>query len=153
MEIKTITAVNSYPILKGIKVSDLSDDAAFAVWKAIKALRPIHEEYNKEREEVLGTMRDDTFKQLQERLKKAQEREEKVNKSEYTMTPEDIKDVAEINNYYAVFNGKVEKYFAEQNEKMVVVDVNPVPEDELLKAVKASGKGFSEMETLEWLTE
>ena len=98
-------------------------------------------------------MRDDTFKQMQERLKKAQEREEKVNKSEYTMTPEDIKDVAEINNYYAVFNGKVEKYFAEQNEKMVVVDVNPVPEDELLKAVKASGKGFSEMETLEWLTE
>lgn len=152
-KIQTIKAVKAYPVLKSLKVADLSDDAMFAVWKNIKALRPVSEEYGKEREEVVTTLQDDTYQQMQSRLAKAQERERKVNCGEYTMKAEDMKDVQEINAWFAQFNGKAEKYFSDMDKREVDLDVASIPEKELLKAVKASGGAFSAMEELEWLTE
>lgn len=152
-KVQTINAVKAYPVLKSMKVADLSDEAMYAVWKTLKALRPISEEYDKEREEVVATLQDDSYAKMQERLAKAQQREQKVNAGEYKLTPEDIKDVQEINQWYAEFNGKAEKYFIDMNTKEVEIDTPSIPEKELLKAVKASGKDFSDMEELAWLTE
>lgn len=153
MKTTTLQAVKAYDTLKSLKVSDLSEEAMYALWHDIKTLRPIAEEYGKQRDEVLATLHDSSFDEMQKRLQVAKEREEKTNKGEYTMTEADIKDVQEINQWYATFNGKADKYFTEMGAKEVDIDIKPIADAELLKALRACGKSFADMEELGWLTE
>jgi len=151
MEIKTINAVEAYKILKSLKVNSLSDESAINVWRTVKLLRPIAEEYNKERDEVIETLKDDKFNDMQERLAKAQERDVKVKNGEYTLTKKDIKDIREVNEYYASFNSKLSKYFGEINNKLVDININKIPGEELIKVIKDEGKTFQDIETIDFL--
>lgn len=153
MKITTKDALNGYGILKELKVSTLSDKAMMGIWKDIKTLRPIHEEWQKDIEEVAKTLQDEEYTKMQTRLQNAQQREAKVNAKEYTLTEDDKKDIADINAYFAAFNEKSKQYLEELGSKEHEVDICKVGDEELLKAMKASDKGFAEMEVLEWLVE
>ena len=152
MKVKTIKAVEAYRALKTLKVAGMSDEAMLAVWKNLKALRPISETYDKDIEEVRATLQDEEFEKMQQRVKEAQELERKVKEEARDMNEAEKREIVEINTWFAAWNKKGEEYFKELAEKEVKVDVAEFEAEELLKAFKASDKTFEEVEKLSWLT-
>ena len=152
MKVKTIKAVEAYRALKTLKVSSMSDEAMLAVWKNLKALRPVSETYDKDIEEVRATLQDEEFEKMQQRVKEAQEVERKVKEEDRDMTEVEKREIAEINEWFAAWNKKGEEYIKSLAEKEVEVDIDPLDAAELLKAYKGSDRTFEDAEKLDWLT-
>ena len=152
MKVKTIKAVGAYRALKALKVGSMSDEAMLAVWKNLKALRPISETYDKDIEEVRATLQDEEFEKMQQRVKEAQEVEQQAKKESRGMTEAEKREIAEINAWFAAWNKKGEEYLKELAEKDVKVDIVEIDVEELLKAFKMSDKTFEEVEKLAWMT-
>lgn len=152
MKIKTIKAVEAYRTLKMLKVGSMSDEAMLAVWKNLKALRPISETYDKDIEEVRATLQDEDFEKMQQRVKEAQEVERRAKEEARDMTEAEKREIAEINAWFAAWNKKGEEYLKELAEKEVKVDIVEIDVEELLKAFKMSDKTFEEVEKLAWMT-
>jgi len=152
MKVKTIKAVEAYRALKTLKVGGLSDEAMLAVWKNLKALRPISETYDKDIEEVRATLQDEEFEKMQQRVKEAQELERKVKEEVRDMTEAEKQEISEINAWFAAWNKKGEEYLKSLAEKEVEVKIDPLDAAELLKAYKGSDRTFEDAEKLDWLT-
>ena len=152
MKIKTIKAVEAYRMLKMLKVAGMSDEAMLAVWKNLKALRPVSEAYDKDIEEVRATLQDEDFEKMQQRVKDAQEVERRAKEEVRDMTDAEKREIAEINAWFAAWNKKGEEYLKELAEKEVKVDIVEIDVEELLKAFKLSDKTFEEVEKLAWMT-
>ena len=152
MKIKTIKAVEAYRTLKMLKVAGMSDEAMLAVWKNLKALRPVSEAYDKDIEEVRATLQDEDFEKMQQRVKEAQEVERKVKEEARELTEAEKHEIAEINAWFAAWNKKGEEYFKELAEKEVKVVIVEINVEELLKAFKMSDHTFEEVEKLAWMT-
>ena len=152
MKVKTIKAVETYRTLKMLKVADMSDEAMLAVWKNLKALRPVSETYDKDIEEVRATLQDDEFKKMQQRVREAQEVERRAKEEARDMTDAEKREIAEINGWFAAWNKKGQEYFKELAEKEVKVDIVEIDVEELLKAFKMSDHTFEEVEKLAWMT-
>ena len=152
MKIKTIKAVEAYRTLKMLKVAGMSDEAMLAVWKNLKALRPISETYDKDIEEVRATLQDEDFEKMQQRVKDAQEVERRAKEEVRDMTAAEKREIAEINAWFAAWNKKGEEYLKELAEKEVKVDIVEIDVEELLKAFKMSDHTFEEVEKLAWMT-
>lgn len=152
MKVKTIKAVEAYRALKALKVSSMSDEAMLAVWKNLKALRPVSEAYDKDIEEVRTTLQDAEFEKMQQRVKEAQEVERRVKEEVRDMTDAEKCEIAEINAWFAAWNKKGQEYFKELAEKEVKVDIVEIDVEELLKAFKMSDHTFEEVEKLAWMT-
>lgn len=152
MKVKNIKAVEAYRVLKNLKVSDMSDEAMLAVWKNLKALRPVSETYDKDIEEVRATLQDEDFEKMQQRVKDAQEVERQAKEEVRDMTDAEKHEIAEINAWFAAWNKKGEEYLKSLAEKEVEVDINPLDAAELLKAFKGSDRTFEDAEKLNWLT-
>ena len=116
MKVKTIKAVEAYRALKTLKVGGMSDDAMLAVWKNLKALRPVSENYDKDIEEVRTTLQDDEFETMQQRVVKAQEVERRAKEENRDMTEAEKREIAEINTWFAAWNKKGEEYFKSLSE-------------------------------------
>ena len=151
MEIKTITAVNAYNILKAIKVASLSDSSAISIWKTIRQLRPIADDYEVQKDQVVKSMEDGEFEKMSERLTNAKTREQKVLNGEYKLTKKDEKDVEEINKYFNSFNSKLTKYFNELENKMIDIDVVKIPSDEIIRVLKGDDDTFQSLEAIDFL--
>lgn len=152
MKVKTIKSIEAYRALKALKVSSMSDEAMLAVWKNLKALRPVSEAYDKDIEEVRATLQDEEFEKMQQRVKEAQELERKVKEEDRDMTEAEKREIAEINAWFAAWNKKGEEYFKSLSEKVVEVDIDLLDTTELLKAFKGSDRTFEDAEKLDWLT-
>ena len=152
MKIKTIKAVEAYRTLKMLKVAGMSDEAMLAVWKNLKALRPVSEAYDKDIEEVRATLQDEEFEKMQQRVKDAQEVERRAKEEVRDMTDAEKREIAEINGWFAAWNKKGQEYFKELAEKEVKVDIVEIDVEELLKAFKMSDHTFEEVEKLAWMT-
>lgn len=152
MKVKTIKAVEAYRALKTLKVGGVSDDAMLAVWKNLKALRPVSEAYDKDIEDVRATLQDEEFEKMQQRVKEAQKLERRAKEEVRDMTDAEKQEISEINAWFAAWNKKGEEYLKELAEKEVKVDVAEFEAEDLLKAFKASDKTFEEVEKLAWLT-
>lgn len=152
MNIETIKAVEAYRALKMLKVAGMSDEAMLAVWKNLKALRPISETYDKDIEEVRATLQDAEFEKMQQRVKEAQEVERKVKGEARELTEAEKQEIVEINTWFAAWNKRGQEYFKELAEKEVKVDIVEIDVEELLKAFKMSDHTFEEVEKLAWMT-
>lgn len=152
MKVKTIKAVEAYRALKTLKVGGMSDDAMLAVWKNLKALRPVSEAYDKDIEEVRATLQDEEFEKMQQRVKEAQELERRAKEEVRDMTAAEKQEISEINAWFAAWNKKGEEYFKSLSEKVVEVDIDLLDTAELLKAFKGSDRTFENAEKLDWLT-
>ena len=152
MKTKTIRAVEAYKILKELKVAGMSDEAMLAVWKNLKALRPVSEAYDKDVEEMRTTLQDKEFEAMQQRVVKAQEVERRAKEEDRDMTEVEKREIAEINAWFAAWNKKGEEYLKSLAEKEVEVTVEQLDAVELLKAFKGSDKTFEDAEKLDWLT-
>lgn len=151
VKIKTVDAVNAYEALKSLKLSTIDDDMMINIWRNIKMLRKITEEYKKDIEDSRNVINDDEFDKMQNRLHIARIREEKVKNGEYTLTNEDRNDVNEINEYFAKYSAKVEKFNKEIDDKEVSLDIIKITDNDFLKVLKANDKDFSYMEQFEWM--
>ena len=151
VKIKTVDAVNAYEALKSLKLSTIDDDMMINIWRNIKMLRKITEEYKKDIEDSRNVINDDEFDKMQNRLHIARIREEKVKNGEYTLTNEDRNDVNEINEYFAKYSAKVEKFNKEIDDKEVALDIIKITDNDFLKVLKANDKDFSYMEQFEWM--
>ena len=151
VKIKTVDAVNAYEALKSLKLSTIDDDMMINIWRNIKMLRKITEEYKKDIEDSRNVINDDEFDKMQNRLHLARLREEKVKNGEYTLTNEDRNDVNEINEYFAKYSAKVEKFNKEIDNKEVALDIIKITDNDFLKVLKANDKDFSYMEQFEWM--
>jgi len=152
MKVKTIKAVEAYRALKTLKVGGMSDDAMLAVWKNLKALRPVSETYDKDIEDVRATLQDEEFEKMQQRVKEAQEVERKVKEEDRDMTEAEKREISEINAWFAAWNKKGEEYLKSLAEKEVEVKIDLLDTAELLKAFKGSDRTFEDAEKLDWLT-
>ena len=152
MKVETIKAVEAYRALKALKVSSMSDEAMLAVWKNLKALRPISETYDKDIEEVRATLQDVEFEKMQQRVKEAQEVEQRAKEEVRDMTADEKREIAEINAWFAAWNKKGQEYLKSLAEKEVEVKIDPLDAAELLKAYKGSDRTFEDAEKLDWLT-
>ena len=152
MKVKTIKAVEAYRALKTLKVGGMSDDAMLAVWKNLKALRPVSETYDKDIEEVRATLQDEEFEKMQQRVKEAQELERRAKEEVRDMTDAEKQEISEINTWFAAWNKKGEEYLKSLAEKEVEVKIDPLDAAELLKAYKGSDRTFEDAEKLDWLT-
>ena len=152
MKVKTIKAVEAYRALKTLKVGGMSDEAMLAVWKNLKALRPVSEAYDKDIEEVRATLQDEEFEKMQQRVKEAQELERRAKEEVRDMTAAEKQEISEINAWFAAWNKKGEEYFKSLSEKVVEVDIDLLDTAELLKAFKGSDRTFEDAEKLDWLT-
>ena len=152
MKVKTIKAVEAYRALKTLKVSSMSDEAMLAVWKNLKALRPVSEAYDKDVEEMRTTLQDKEFEAMQQRVVKAQEVERRAKEEDRDMTEVEKREIAEINAWFAAWNKKGEEYFKSLSEKEVEITVELLDAVELLKAFKGSDRTFEDAEKLNWLT-
>ena len=152
-EIKTIQAVNAYNILTNFKATDLSDDTLMALWNDLKLMRPITDEYNKSVEEVKKSLQDDTYNTMVERVRIAQEREQKVKDGTYTLTEDDIKDTKEINEYFANFNTKGEEYINKLSDAEIDIDIKKISKEDFLKFMKTSDNNWNAMLKLDFLTD
>ena len=152
MIVKTIKAVEAYRALKTLKVGGMSDDAMLAVWKNLKALRPVSEAYDKDIEGVRATLQDEEFEKMQQRVKEAQEVERRAKEEVRSMTDAEKQEISEINAWFAAWNKKGEEYLKSLAEKEVEVKIDPLDAAELLKAYKGSDRTFEDAEKLDWLT-
>lgn len=151
VSIKTIDAVNAYEALKSLKLSTIDDDMMINIWRNIKTLRKISEEYRKDVEDSRNVINDDEFNIMQQRLHSARIREEKMKNGEYTLTDDDRKDVNEINEYFAKYSAKIEKFNKEIDDKEVNLDIIKITDSDFLKILKANDKDFSYMEQFMWM--
>ena len=154
MKIKTIEASNAYKaIKKKMKMTLLSDDTLILVWRNLKALRPISDEYDKDVEDARKSLEDEKYNEMLNRLQNAMERENQIKEGNHVMTTEEKKDVEEINKWFMEFNMRGKKFFDDIDHKEVEVEIHKVPEGEILKALKDNENTFDVMETLEWMLE
>ena len=152
MKVKTIKAVEAYRALKELKVAGMSNEAMLAVWKNLKALRPVSEAYDKDIEEVRATLQDEEFEKMQQRVKEAQELERRAKEEVRDLTAAEKQEIAEINAWFAAWNKKGKEYFNSLSEKEVEVDIDSLDAAELLKSFKGSDRTFEDAEKLDWLT-
>ena len=68
------------------------------------------------------------------------------------MTAAEKREIAEINEWFAVWNKKGKEYFNSLSEKEVEVDIDSLDASELLKSFKSSDRTFEDVATLDWLT-
>ena len=149
--IKTIDAVNAYNELKTLKLSTIDDELMINIWKNIKQLRSISEEYEKDINDSRNALNDDIFTEMQGRLHNARIREERVKKGEYTLTIEDYQDVDEINRYFDAYANKVEKFNEEIANKEIEINIVVISDADFLKVLKANDKDFIFMEKVSWM--
>ena len=149
MKIKTIEAVLAYKQLKEIKVNKLNDETMLAIWKDIRLLRKVAEEYDKDVKEASNSLQDDEFKNMQKRLIEAQRRS--AQSSDEEMTEDEKKDVIEINSYFEDFNKKGETYFKSLADKELELELELVDSSEILKALKGADKTLESAIELEFI--
>ena len=152
-KIKTIEAVKAYGVVKGLKLSAIEDEVLIGVWKSIKALRPIAEEFDKSNEEAKKTLQDDEFTEMQTLAGECMEREKALKESGGTMTDSERADVEKVNGYFNELGKKGKTFFDGLAEKEVEVDVDVISADALLKILKANEMSFADMESVAWMTE
>lgn len=146
-KIKTIEAVNAYRTLKALKTTSLNEETMMSIWKNMKALRGISETYDKDIEEAQTSLKDDKLEEMQKKLEKCRDLENKA-KDGYLYTKEDNDLFVEVNTYFAEYRKKTEDYFKQLSDAEVEVEITEIDDAELLKAIKASELSFSDMEML-----
>ena len=152
-KIKTIVAVASYNFLKSLKVKELGDDTCLAIWKNIKSFRSISETYEKDVKDVDESLKGDDFEVWEERRQKAAELEAKVNAGTATYTPADVKEQNEVISYLKGIADKKNARVKELEKVEVELEVFPIKEAEMIKAIKFNDQNIGLMDELSFLIE
>lgn len=126
---KTKELVKAYKILQPSKVTKMDDADKMKVVKAARALRPIAEEYEKNIEEGIKTLRDERFEEMQQ--KGAKHNEAIKNQSKDGLLS--LEELDELNKYFADHEKLYRTLVQELDEKDVAIEIPRISEDAFIK--------------------
>ena len=152
-KIKTIKAVAAYKVLKSLKVKELNEELCLGIWKNIKALRSINETYEQDVKDIADSLKSDDDEKWEERRQKAGEMELKVKNGVAKYTLDDINELVAIGKRNAELEGKQVTRLTELNDALVEVDIKPIKEADMIKAVKLNDQSIGVMDELDFLLE
>lgn len=131
---KTIEAVKAYRILKSAKLTKMDDADKLKTIKAMRILRPVSEEYDKDVEEGRKALQDDKFEEMQQ---KAQKHNEAVQekKQEGLLGYSELK---ELNEYFTSYEKSARELVKELDEKEITVTIGRLNEAAFGKLVASN---------------
>lgn len=141
---KTIEAVKAYRILKSAKLTKMDDADKLKTIKAMRILRPVSEEYDKDVEEGRKALQDDKFEEMQQ---KAQKHNEAVQekKQECLLGYSELK---ELNEYFTSYDKSVRKMMQELDDKELTLTIGRLSEEAFGKLAASNDFTGEELETL-----
>lgn len=141
---KTIEAVKAYRILKSAKLTKMDDADKLKTIKAMRILRPVSEEYDKDVEEGRKALQDDKFEEMQQ---KAQKHNEAVQekKQEGLLGYSELK---ELNEYFTSYDKSVRKMLQELDDKELTLTIGRLSEEAFGKLAASNDFTGEELETL-----
>ncbi len=141
---KTIEAVKAYRILKSAKLTKMDDADKLKTIKAMRVLRPVSEEYDKDVEEGRKALQDDKFEEMQQ---KAQKHNEAVQekKQEGLLGYSELK---ELNEYFTSYDKSVRKMLQELDDKELTLTIGRLSEEAFGKLAASNDFTGEELETL-----
>lgn len=141
---KTIEAVKAYRILKSAKLTKMDDADKLKTIKAMRVLRPVSEEYDKDVEEGRKALQDDKFEEMQQ---KAQKHNEAVQekRQEGLLGYSELK---ELNEYFTSYDKSVRKMLQELDDKELTLTIGRLSEEAFGKMAASNDFTGEELETL-----
>lgn len=149
--IKTEKIVEAVKLLKGMKLIDIEDDALLKIWKNLSNMRSTADKYEADVKDVAESLQDEDYRKWEQRLITAKDKEEKAQKQEYTITPEDTEETKKIIAFYDSYNKKCEVRLNELKNVEVSLEIFEVESKELLKAIKKNNLEIGEMFKLDFM--
>ena len=136
---KTKELVKAYKILQPTKVTKVDDADKMKIIKATRLLRPIAEEYEKNVEESLKTLRDDRFEEMQQ--KGAKHNEAVKNDSKDGLLS--FNELDELNKYFSEHDKLCRTLVRELDEKEVTLDMPHISEESFIKFISSNDENLT----------
>lgn len=135
-KVKTNVIIAVYSILANAKYGKMSDDAKIKMWKIMRKLKPIAQQFEEDSKDCADKMKptEDFF----DRLRKWQEYNRLHQDGKPTI---DIMTTAEHDAFtdeYNKYNQLVGKAMKESSEREVSVDFDPIDDDALLALMESN---------------
>lgn len=122
----TKEVVELYNLINPAKLTKMSDSKAkFAIIKDNRALKKIADDYETFQKDALEKLKGADFDKWQEKAQKWQGKTAK--------TPDEQKEVASINDYFAKYQGEANKCLQDESDKVHAIKLEKVSEEEFLK--------------------
>lgn len=131
---KTIEAVRAYKIMKASKLTKMDDADKMKFIKAMRVLRPIAEEYDKDLEDGRNTLLDDKYEEAQQ--KGAKHNEAIANKTQDGLLS--FSELKELNDYFKKNEKDLNELIKELNEKEITITIGRLNEAAFEKLVASN---------------
>lgn len=141
---KTIEAVKAYKTLKQAKLTKMDEADKLTVIKAMRILRPVSEEYDKDVEEGRKALQDDKLEEMQQ---KAQKHNEAIQekKQDGLLSYSDLK---ELNDYFTAYDKSVRRMQQELDDKELTLTIGRLSEEAFGRLAASNDLTCEELEIL-----
>lgn len=143
MNVKLKKVVSAYDTLGKAKVSTLDEKDVIKVVKMRKAMRPFIEEYESFEKDVEEKFKPEDFDKQNEIYFELQKKARGTGK--HKPSEEEWNAVDALNEYY----GKIERAKAEEKEKEIEINLEPLSEDVVTKLLIENGWELSKLEEID----
>ena len=124
---KTIDVVNAFAALNGAKLAKMEDKEKFTLIKAMKALKPIKNEYEDFVKDAREKLKGDNHEDMLKRVEEWRTKHNDTKPADFTAA--ELKELNEINTYFNDYNKKVEDCVKEEADKEVSPEYVRLSED------------------------
>lgn len=133
---KTIDIINAYNVLNAAKLTKLADADKFTVIRAMRALKPIHTDYEEAVKDAQERLKPEGFDDLQRRAAdwNAIHKDKKLT----DLTPEERTTLEGINAAYRDYTTKVEECIRDIAEKEKELDYTRLTEEAFGKLLESN---------------
>jgi hypothetical protein len=150
MVIKAKDAFEVYVGLKKVKLNRFSNEAMIDMWKNMKTLKVIADEYASDIQSASESVADDKFNQMRNRLQELIEIEKKVKSGEVEGI-DNSQEIDEINNYFSKYKEKYTLLTNEISNKEHNIEIAKIPHDEILNALRDGDFDFGFLDKISWI--
>ena len=141
---KRIEAYKAYKLLQESRLTKMQDSDKFLVIKAMRELRPLSEEYEKDEKEGLEALKDEGFESMQEKAAKHEEALREGNKE--GLLP--LEELNEVNAFFREYQKNVKKLLEDIQNKECEFSYKRISEDAFGKFVASNDLKGEEIVTL-----
>lgn len=141
---KTITAVKAYKVMLSAKLSKMEEADKIKFIKAMRVLRPIAENYDKDLEEGRKALQDDKFEEMQQKVQKHNDAIK--NKSQDGLLS--YSELKEVKDYFNAYEKTARKIVNDLDEIEVSLSVGKLDEAAFSKLAASNDMNGEELEIL-----
>ena len=144
MKMKTIDAHKAYRLLQESKLTKMEDSDKFLLIKAMRELRPVSEEYEKDEKEGLEALKDEGFEAMKGKAEK-HDAAIREGKKDGLLTLEELN---EVNAFFREYQKNVKKLLEDIQNKECEFSYKRISEDAFGKFVASNDFKGEEIVTL-----